>query len=103
MKEANICLKSPEDLLAEDAFLALIGKGFNVAHLSDYVRLLAIEAGGATAWLLDCDQLWLKAPPACHASAYGHMFGSMSAGRQWIAGIKAAYLHWQLHYLRSFT
>jgi len=103
---ANICIKNPENLLPEDDFRALMAKGFSVTHLSDFIRLLAIEAGGAPAWLLDTDQLWLQPPPACHASAYGHMFGSMSSSKfvQHVrTGRKAAACHWQLHYLRSFS
>lgn len=86
-------------LLLEEEFQRCLKAGVAVQQLADYVRTLALCAGGG--FFVDVDQLWFKRADAliCMAPpAFGHAFGSTEACSFLPGKSKAQQTtHWQLH------
>ena len=79
--------------------------------LADTIRVLAIEAhvntsdsvSVSSAWLIDCDSLWLRAwNGKQHPAVDGHLFGSMAASPSAVRGTtENRERHWRLNFLKS--
>ncbi len=51
----------------------LLRNGASIAHVSDFVRILA--ANGMCGWIIDCDNIWIKNPP----SQLDHAFATLAS------------------------
>jgi hypothetical protein len=98
----------PKGVVLEDAgqilplaeFQALLKKGFEVAHLSDNIRIKRCWQSGGFVW--DLDTLCLRPLPEVvfSAPAWGHLFAS-AAAQAHRHGHAAQLRHWQLNFLRA--
>ena len=60
------------EVLPLGAAKRLLEMGASIAHVSDFVRILA--AGKTRGWIIDCDNIWIRNPP----SQSGHVFATLA-------------------------
>ena len=88
-------LLDARDHLTEEKALDLLGQGWKVQHLADFVRLLALRRTGG--FFLDLDQLWLDAGRLkLDRRAFGHLGSSVKV--KFMRGAKKL---WLQRYLRQ--
>ena len=94
----GVCAVSCTDLLPYADFKSLLAAGVPVPLCADYIRLKALSHH--CGWFIDCDTLWCRPPTVTwDGPCYGHVFGSMEAGRN-VFRVADSTRQWNLHYLR---
>jgi len=95
-------LSSASSLMPRETFDRALRDGWDIRILSDIIRMRAVAAGGG-GFVLDGDTCWVRAasvpwgPPA-----YGHLFASMEARREFRGGVAKLTKSWaSTRYLRA--
>ena len=65
-KRIELC--DANDLLPFADAKRLMAMGASIAHVSDFVRIMA--AGRVRGWIIDCDNIWIRNPPSQSKHAF---------------------------------